>query len=745
MAAYLWRNIKLAAKSVFRNWREYLSFFSAVLILQVFFWLLTFSNYTNNQSALEVIEAAYSEHIIVENMNAAQSLSLHNDTVRYRILNEGIRSITFSDGGRTAKISFYDGNKEQSADSFVRKYVNKLTDLGEGHTVTLTPLLTYERDCRANNAVYWLLMLLLSAISVFLLMSLYYIRVNHFRFRYGIYMTFGADLKKLIGTSVWEMVTISLATAIPSGLLSALLTRLNYASVGVRAVFSVGCIFRVLLCNCAVVAVAVWLPMRLVSRQTPMSLIAAQNNANYASSPRVSSSILGKNSFPRLYELLSIVRFRKYYLKLLAVAVSFGALFICGLYVAQMNQMAEMRDVEEYSLHYVGSGDQEEIALSGEDMITSIALMDGVRYVDWTIETPAVNAASHILIKKQNRYFSGDYIVPFDKQDGYDFAFFALRYVASDALYFDMLQKSGRCEVEGDLSSVLTQPKTVAISENIYNERHIRFSVGDTILVAKALRTPAIPELADVSDATAILQKRMEKWTFSYEKYTVGAVIKNAESGAGITVCMNAEDYQTATGSSALRTDLSVYVENGAHPDALEAVFTKIVNLVNGYDGWALERHDAAFDALLVARKNNCAMILCIAMAILAISPVVWFFSQILFWRKRRGELQILRAFGAVEGEIRKLHLFSGLVMAISSFVLSLLMGSASNYLLYRFCNTVLPSLGLSSGIRYEYRLPAGALIFSAVLAVVCGFLSSMLPYYLDRAEEKKRAVSAGK
>ena len=738
MFSYIRRHLKLAMKTVFLNYREYLSFFAAVFIFQTFFWLLTFSNYINNESALEVIESVYTEHIIVENMNAEQALSLHNDTVHYRILNEGIKSVTFSSGGRTAKVVFYEENKERDANRFVQKYINKLDDMGTEHTVTLTPLLTYESYCRSNNTAYWLLMILLAVVAVFLLMALYYIRVNNFRFTYGIYMTFGADFKRLLGNSIWEMLSTSLLTAVPSGLLSLWLTRGNYAKVGVEAVFSFGSVLRVLLFNCLVVSVAVWLPMKATSRKTPMSLIVARDNANYVSSPRVSSSVLGRNSFPALYELLSIVRFRKYYVKLLLVAVSFGALFICGLYVAQMNHTAEARDVMEYTVSYEGREDSSEINLAAEDIITSIADMDGVRYLDTTVKTSAVNARSHVLLDKSNRHFSGDYIVPCSNVSEYEYAFSALDYIAADALYLEMLERSGQVSIEGDLSLVLTEPKTVAVSENIYNERRVSFRVGDTIAIATPIRTSAIPELADISDASVILQKRVEKWTFSYETYTVGAVIKNAEAGAGIMICMNESDYNALIGTPAARNELFVYLENGTDMETANGLFISITNALNGYDGWSVDRMGAAFDGLLTARKNNHDMILTIAMAILSISPVIWFFSQILFWRKRRGEFRMLEAFGATASEIRMIHVFAGGIMAAASFVCSLGMGYAANYLLYRFCNSVLPSIGLGSGIKYEYQLSAGALAFSVLIAITCGFLSCLLPYYLGRADERK-------
>ena len=98
----------------------------------------------------------------------------------------------------------------------------------------------------------------------------------------------------------------------------------------------------------------------------------------------------------------------------------------------------------------------------------------------------------------------------------------------------------------------------------------------------------------------------------------------------------------------------------------------------------------------------------------------------------------MLRAFGAIESEIRRIHLLSGAVMAVLSFVLTLGMGYAANYLLYVFCNTALPSMGLGSGIRYDYYISVGALLFSALIAIVCGLLSSVLPYYIERMRAQK-------
>ncbi len=738
---YVGKKLKHALKSVFFNYREYLSFFGAVLILQTFFWMLTFSNSTNLVRSREMVEAEYSHHLTVENMNAAQFRSLHNETLNYRVAQEGVESITFSEDQTAATIIFEEDNKAVYADRFIEKYVDKLSELGSSHAVVRTPLLTYDTEfVRQTTVTYWFIMAVLAIIAIFLLMALYYIRVNNFRFRYGIYMTFGADFKKLLGNSIWEMISMSLVMAVPSGLLSAWLTHMNYARVGVEACFEWQDILCVLAFNCLVVVAAVWLPMKVTSRQTPMYLLSAVDNSNYVSSPRVSSSILGAKAFHGRYELLGVWRFRKYYLKLLLIAVSFGALFICGLYVAQMNRTAETRDLNEYDLVYVADpSDEEEINQTGEELLDAVSRLDEIKYISRLAQVSASEANSHILLKKSNRHFSGKNVVKCDNLDGYTHALANLYYTASDSRFLEMLEKSGNYEIEGDLSSVLTKEKTVAVSENIYNIKRLSFKVGDKIAVARAVKTPAIPEIAGVYSPTVIFQQRLEKWTYTYEEYTVGAVIKNAQAGDGIMVCMNDADYETVTKKSAVRTRLEVYLDANTHPDDIDGVYEQITDIATEYYGWSVSNNGAVFNNLMTASKNNRDMILTIAMAILAISPVIWFFSQTLFWRKREGEMKLLRAAGAVEFEIRRIHVIAGVVMAVLSFILCLVMGYAANFLLYLMCNSFLPSLGFGDGIRYEYYLSVGALAFSALIAVVCGFLSSLLPYYFDRRKERKK------
>ena len=56
----------------------------------------------------------------------------------------------------------------------------------------------------------------MTVLSMLLLMALYNIRLNHYKFLYGIYMTCGADFRKLFNTAVWELLVVSLMTFVPS-------------------------------------------------------------------------------------------------------------------------------------------------------------------------------------------------------------------------------------------------------------------------------------------------------------------------------------------------------------------------------------------------------------------------------------------------------------------------------------------------------------------------------------------------
>jgi hypothetical protein len=228
--------------------------------------------------------------------------------------------------------------------------------------------------------------------------TLYSVRINQNRFQYGIYSTFGAGFGRLVSTSVFEMMVVSFVALPLSALFTWGISALIYSSVNVAVVWSLDAFVKVLIMNLAVVAAGVVIPMKIVSTKTPMSLIRAEDNSNLVSSPR-STRFMRGDKFLKVYELLGMWRFRKYYLKLLASAVIFSAIFICGAYVADMNQKASELPIEQFSISTKkprGTISNDEGLLSrhmqdADYFFDTIGAYEGVNSVEYTDEIFAAN------------------------------------------------------------------------------------------------------------------------------------------------------------------------------------------------------------------------------------------------------------------------------------------------------------------------------------------------------------------
>ena len=76
---YLKRSVTIAWKSIFFNFKQYIYFFVAIIIVQMFFGVLTISNGNNKKIEREKVNAAYDYHVLVSNANDGQRRSLENN------------------------------------------------------------------------------------------------------------------------------------------------------------------------------------------------------------------------------------------------------------------------------------------------------------------------------------------------------------------------------------------------------------------------------------------------------------------------------------------------------------------------------------------------------------------------------------------------------------------------------------------------------------------------------------------
>ena len=126
--------------------------------------------------------------------------------------------------------------------------------------------------------------------------------------------------------------------------------------------------------------------------------------------------------------------------------------------------------------------------------------------------------------------------------------------------------------------------------------------------------------------------------------------------------------------------------------------------------------------------KHYSELFVCISLLILCISPLVWFFSQTLYYLKREKEFNILQSIGAVFKEIRQIYLQGGMCMAAMSLVVSIVLSYLGSYILFYIYNVIMPYFS-GENVRYVFYMPWYAILTSIVVSVFCGFFSTYLPY----------------
>ena len=739
---YISIHFKRAYKSVRYNYKQYLCFFVAVFVVQMFFWTLTFSTDTNSDNIRRVAQEKYEYHVIVRNMNG-QQYTIMNNEVYYSQFEaqrayEEVKFETYTDLlGRVSYTAYVRlADIKSAGQAFEKDFIRPMKADPNSFDVTYTPLYDYEYGAglvREVQTQYWGLMVLMTVLSMLLLMALYNIRLNHYKFLYGIYMTCGADFKQLFHTAVWELLVVSLLTFLPSMITSVIVMVLSYRSVGVALHFLMSSVIKVFLFNVIAVVASVWLPMKWMSIKTPMSLIVAQDNSNLVTSPRRSFSILGK-SMPLHYETYTTWRFRTYFIKLIATATAFSALFLCGLYIRQMVQTTLNDSITEFELTA-----NEDIDDGTIDMIMDI---DGVSYCYWNSNVTIASLNSdHLLLTEQQASSAAGYTVPSTENATYTIATHQYQYTAFDEELIGMIVEYDLYDIEGDPDSVLTQENTVIISDSLANTKMFDFKVGDKIMLATfAYRNGKID--GKMLNAQELLRQQILQFGFEYTEYTIGAVIHNSKAGAFLTFGVSNDVYAALADTAAVRKNVTVQVDPMADMETIHAAYDEIRSLMSFYSGSVITQTNEHLQRKLLQMRNLPMLVLILSVLILVICPLVWFFSQILFFGKRRVELDMLASFGATDRELRGMHRVSGAYMSAFSIVITLILAYAASGLVFLFCNRLMSSLGIGAGTRYEFYISIPALISCVLISIACAYLSSTLPYVMYRARIKREQMT---
>ncbi|MBR2387694.1 MAG: hypothetical protein IKB02_02890 [Clostridia bacterium] len=758
---YIFRNLKYAGKNVFSKLREYLPFFVAFFVIQSVFLTAFVTTATNYQHRYEEITERYDYDILISDLD-------YND---YIVIDEKLYIMSYMknrtfESYRVSKVTDAMGEKWQiyvlmrdghTNAEFLNYYIYANENLYDtsGIEISYTPLNEYRNDAAAHSRTPSILLLIaLTLISALSVLTLYNVQVNHDRFRYGIYMTYGAGFKRLISTSVFEMMIVAVVSLIPSGAFVYGISRLFYGRYGIDVVIESSAAFKVILASLLVATVGVYLPMKMLSRKTPMSLIIAEDNSNLISSPRSTRFVTG-SKFLKIYEALGVWRFRKYYLKLLLSAVAFSAIFVCGIYLTYMNENTSGQSIEQ--LRFEAKKEEEAIASSDkyyESHITdldffygSFGEMEGVAYVDYSANEYAAEAGGIILLtdKMSNRAIGDmtstrNIINPYESttgalkkyyDEGYSRATYMYKYSAYDKNMLTNLAQN--YEIEGDVFSVLEDSSKVIVSESVMNSRKYSFDVGDKIVLCRfreALPETVI-EIPDPFDTVSIVRALLENNDYEFTEYTVGAVIKDMPETEGyFTVGLSYDTYSDVIGQRPVPLCASVYLEPDVTEKEYEDVALKAKQIINyyGYDFSLTDTYGYLYRTL---EREECSFEFGVTLSalVLMLSPLVWFYSQSLFYKKRSKEMYVLSAYGATHKVLRKIHMASGYILSAIAFVFTAILGVIASFLVFKLMNEWLPMIGFGIGTSYSFYISPVALAVCLLLSAFCGFLSSYLPY----------------
>ena len=787
---YLKRNIKIAWKSVFFNFKQYCVFFAAIFIVQLLYGMMAISATNNNSVAFQQIKEEYDYHYVIRNL----TLSQYNYLKDYKNADRG----TFDELKQLYVIVDYDERinaldnkevydvylrfgKEDADDSLVLDYAQQFeTDYlpilqnlesytYQNYQADSTLLLDYNDRVDSNNTTFWIITLLLIVLSVFLLMSVYNIRINQYKFTYGVYMTFGADFKMLFGTAFWELFVVMLVTYIPAVIASTVIVYFIYAPSGFTFAFSALVFLQVFVFSLLVVLASVFMPMRVTSMRQPMSLIKTEDNSNLVSSPRKSFNLLGKK-FPLQYELYSIWRFRKYNIQLLTTAIVFCALFICGLYLANIYttdlnypraqfQMQldlantyvkydsllseDLNEINGAFLDAYGDDFDEDFqAITGIETTGNATPTEGDSDVAQSPVTEANYINSFMLVNKKDvKAFASGFFVyrtddaysPYEGEGSYK--------VTNDVLYKavdpdnseDLFHFLDQYTIEGDPRQILESNddvQYVIVGDSKSNIKTYKFDVGDKIVLSTY--QSAVTAVDSNLSGKSLLRRQIKNYSYTYTEFEVCAVIKDIPSGS-VPVYMLNDAYQTVTKREPTVTQLNIYTNPDLENEHIDFIEEQMRTML-------IEGNEGNVGAVSVTNMNTLAenhikedehyneLYIAISILILCISPIIWFFSQTLYYFKREKEFNIIQSMGANGSDIRIIYLLGGLSMAVMSLIVSILLSYLGSYLMFYAYNVIVPNFS-GEYVRYTFYMPWYALVISVVMSVACGFFSAYLPY----------------
>lgn len=729
---YFENNFKLAYKSVTFHFKRFVWFYLALFIVQTLLATVTFSARINENNTRETITDNYKSHCVFYYLNYTQRFYLEKSATYYfeedHLFDvkeiEEYGNVKDYDYMCNVSIAFVD-DPQEGMEKFQKRYMTGLEERGRVYLST-TPLFNLEYTAKENSRLYDFYLILLSGFSFVLLIILYNVRSNNYMFDYGIYMSFGADKKKLFNTSFWEMNVISLLTFIPSVILSLVFNAAIAKTMEIQFVFNILDCFKIILITIAVNSLAVLTIITKTAIKTPVSLISSKDNSNLVSSPRASKEMFVGRPISVL-TTLSMRRYAKYYSAVTLSSVLFASLFVCGIFCANLSNQKENSENPQFAVTYNGFRSHSQ---SDREHYLSF---DGIEYVISEAHTSAQGLMEHIVVDKSA-------VKPFVnavKFDENSYAFDMVDYCAANAETVDFLKRSDHT---GDLESLLNNDNTVIISDSIQNTTTFRLKPGDKIKIADFYTRIEEPDYR--LQGNDLLKERLRCYFYLYEEVTVGAVI-HGDCSDNMRIYLSNDMYEKVTERSADYKTAYIYTAQEAdhrsilrlHKDILKLNRLQYRNSSNGVDVFVQDLYTDVYSALSANTAFGLKLSV-VSISFLAVSSMIWFFSQVLFYRKRFSEFTLLRAIGMPVSGIRKILFKEAAFLALTSFVCY----TALTYLLCFGVYKLMNSFLFMFTIRYSFDLSPTIFLIGGGITVLLAFASTFFNY-LTYKKTNKSAV----
>ncbi len=639
-------DMKLAMRTVKSAWKTYFALFAAVFLIQMLFGVIGFARENSLGSERETILTQYDSHVELTHLN--------NSDYYYLLQSHGAKLdpyfdvIPYSSEKNYFTVGIlFKGDPEAGLTAFCTEFASMFDE--NGTLYTKTPLYHFDTAGAGDTVRHGVLLTFVGTVSFALLTILSSIRINHYKFTYGIYMSFGVDFKRLVYSTLCETMLIFLLTYLPAMVFAFITVAILSLAAGGSVYFSLWPMLWAFVVPCIATILATVVPVRYLTTRRPSQVMLAEDNSNRVISPRRSRMIFATR-FPRIPEFLSLFRFSGYGMKLVLSGTLFSILFTCGIYAVSYYDSTLDLPFPQYTVT---------MSIPDDEFVSEMEALEGVSVWDGE-KVGASECYSNLLVDK-DKVKDSDGFLPYPASDDL-MVTHKVVYRCADAALPEALISHYNYKVDGDPKRVLTDENSIILSDSVGGRRVLDVKPGDTVYLAvdgaQSLRYN--PDLLYADDG--VLRVHLANYTFTYRAFTVAAVIRNEPDRDGMCIYLPSSVYTELTN----RDDdvWSVYIDHGMDDKAFERTDKALRSLVTDQIGAHLQNHETRELRALNRSHNYTAVYTMVFFLVLSLVPLMWLFTLALFNEKRKVEMDVYRALGATGKELRRLFFIDGCVLA---------------------------------------------------------------------------------